>query len=443
MKLRFIALAICAVLIMTLTACDGTTTPATPAEKPTTSVQTETVPLEVEGYDRVDMSVVEFSNPLYNSVQLTKGYESLTSEKEKKCYELIDQYAGYISEEPKDGFYTIYPVTLYGDVLSEAQLHLVISAYSMDHPQVFWLESSFAYYSTNTLTYLQLNSGLSASEIEQEARAMRKNINDIFSGMPENLRMYDRELYLHDEFAQRCTYADTSDVQTDKFRVYTSLGGLVDYNAVCEGYSRAMQVLLSLSGIETYYVSGVGNEDLHMWNCVNIDGDWYYLDVTWDDNDNGETDYDHFNITTQQLLIDHTISPLFWELSEDEICGGDTNVAVNFNMFIPECDNTSGAFYSQNTVDVTGFDDENLDRIASRMVSAAYGAEEAVYLYIDPDYLDFDYAVDNLFYSGDYAIFTCVSRANEQLTGVQIKENYVSTTESPEFYVVTVYLEYE
>lgn len=442
MKSRISALILCAVMLSSLSGCKP---PAdnTSSEKPSEPAFTEPVQGEIEGFYRIDPSLVEFENPHYDKVPLTKGFEALDTDTQRECYELIDEYVWYILEEPEDGVYTVHPITMYGKVLKEAELHFVISAYSMDHPEVFWLESKFSYYTTDNLTYLKLHSGLSPEETEENARTMRENIEDIFSSMESGMSPYDRELYLHDAFASRCEYADTSDSQTDKFRVYTSMGGLVDFYAVCEGYSRAMQILLSTCGVETYYVSGMGNEALHMWNTVNIDGEWYYLDVTWNDNDGTEIDYDHFNLTTEQLLYDHTISPLYWELTEEEVCGGDTKLAANFNIFVPDCETSEEGYYSRNSVEVTGFDEENLSRMAQQMVDAANNEEEAIYLYLDPDYLDFDTAVDNLFYSGDYAIFTCVEMANDELTDVKIREDYVSTTENEEQFIVTVYLEYE
>ncbi len=442
MKLRIVALIICTLVLTSLCGCLYSVNPTATDETKGTSRE-EPATENFEGYEKTDPSLVKFSGDLYEGVELTKGFEVLETDAQRKCYELIDKYVWYVSEEAENGGYTVYPITMYEDVLTEAQLHLVISAYTMDHPEVFWLDSKFAYYTTRSLTFLQLNSGLSPEMIKTEALAMRENIDGIFESMPGNLSLYDRELYLHDEFLKRCEYADIDDAATDRFRVYTSLGGLVDFSAVCEGYSRAMQILLSACGIETYYASGIGNKTLHMWNTVNLEGEWYFLDATWNDNDTGEIAYDYFNLTTQQLLFDHTVSPLYWELSEEEVCGGDTKIAANFNIFVPECDNANGTFYSQNALTVTGFDDYNLDAVAERMAQAAERGEGAIYLYLDPYYLDFSSAVDNLFYSGDYAVFTCISRANDMLDTVRIKEDHVSTTESEEFYVVTVYLEYE
>ena len=83
---------------------------------------------------------------------------------------------------------------------------------------------------------------------------------------------------------------------TEKYgNAFTVYGTLVDGSCVCEGYAKTLDLLFRLSGMESYYVTGKAdtngdnaiqnsNDDAgHAWNIVSIDGDWYQLDVTWDD----------------------------------------------------------------------------------------------------------------------------------------------------------------
>ncbi|MBQ1977367.1 MAG: hypothetical protein II225_01320 [Ruminococcus sp.] len=440
MKKRILSLLICAVLVLSFSGCTGEK--VNTDSKSTTTASEPTVPLEIEGYTRIDSSYITFESPLFEKVKLTKGYESLDTDGQRAAYKLIDSYVMYISNEKIDGDYKVLPIDMRGITLSQAELHLIISAYSMDHPEIFWIESKFAYYTTDKQTFLQLNSGLSADEIMADAVKMKKTFDSMFKGVKAQMSQYDRELWLHNALNAKCEYADTKDEKTDDFRIYTCVGALVDGVAVCEGYSRAMQILLSAAGIDCYYVLGVGNETLHMWNTVKIDSDWYFLDATWNDNDSMGAEFDYFNLNTDQILKDHTISPLYWELTEEEVCGNETTGAANFNLFVPECVKKDWGFYSQKSIPIDGFDDVNLQKIADAMTEAVNTAQKVVYIYIDPEYLDYEQAVDNLFYSGDYAIFTCISKANESLADVKIKEDYVSAVESPEFSVVTVYIEY-
>lgn len=446
MKTRILALLICLVMTFSLWGCNfaGDKDADEPLDlHQATHTEEPTEPfVDLNEYDEVDMSAVDFRISLYSPAELTKGYESLKTEDQKKCYRLIDEYAMYVSKTKSDNSYPIAPIVMEGITLSEAQLHLVLSAYSMDHPHIFWLDSKFAYYSNESVTYLQLNSGLSAEDIELEGKRMGQVIEEIFDSMPASLSSYEKEIYLHDEFLDRCEYADKEDISRDDFRIYTSLGGLVDNYAVCEGYSRSMQILLSLAGIETYYVFGEGNDNLHMWNVINLDGVWYHLDATWNDGTYGAS-YDHFNLSEEEILADHTLSPYYWELTEEEICGEDKELATSFNIFIPETDGTGESYYSQNSTRVTGFDETNLRKIAKAFTDAMDRGEDVIYLYLDPEYLVFSQAVDNLLYSGDYAIFDCIEIANSQIYYAQINDEFVETTEIEEENILCIYFDYE
>ena len=66
-------------------------------------------------------------------------------------------------------------------------------------------------------------------------------------------------------------------------------------SAVCDGYSRATKLLLNEYGIECDIVVGDAGGG-HAWNLVKLDGNWYQMDVTWNDgaaqwDPNGRTEY--------------------------------------------------------------------------------------------------------------------------------------------------------
>ncbi len=50
---------------------------------------------------------------------------------------------------------------------------------------------------------------------------------------------------------------------------------------MCVGYAQAFCKIAEKAGIKTYVVS---SEKLqHAWNMVNINGEYYFVDCTWDD----------------------------------------------------------------------------------------------------------------------------------------------------------------
>ncbi len=67
----------------------------------------------------------------------------------------------------------------------------------------------------------------------------------------------------------------------------TTFDALAYGTGVCQGYANAYQRLMNAAGIPTDYVRGYGwsgsEWGRHGWNRVLIDGQYYYVDVTWND----------------------------------------------------------------------------------------------------------------------------------------------------------------
>lgn len=73
----------------------------------------------------------------------------------------------------------------------------------------------------------------------------------------------------------------------------TAYAALIQHRAVCQGYSVAAYRLLRECGIEARVITGTvtlddGTEEYHAWNLVGIDGRFYELDITWDDQRDSE-----------------------------------------------------------------------------------------------------------------------------------------------------------
>lgn len=54
------------------------------------------------------------------------------------------------------------------------------------------------------------------------------------------------------------------------------------------GYAKAYMLIMNELGIECGLVTGIaknstGSSGGHAWNYINLDGDYYMVDVTWDD----------------------------------------------------------------------------------------------------------------------------------------------------------------
>lgn len=112
-------------------------------------------------------------------------------------------------------------------------------------------------------------------------------------------------LALHDYLATHVVYDQRFSTDRDNANYY-GYDALINEKAVCEGYARAYQDLLSRIGIKSVRVSSSGMD--HCWNLVQLNGQWYHVDVTWDDPSYNKCDiqgrcgHDYF------MISDSTIS---------------------------------------------------------------------------------------------------------------------------------------
>ena len=190
---------------------------------------------------------------------------------------------------------------------------LVFPMFYSDYPEYFWLLNggySYTYDGNNMITtftpgYVSGISNLSAAKSAFDAK-----VNTLLQGLSGT--DYDKAKTLHDRLIDTTTYVSGANDQN-------AYGALVDGKAVCNGYVRAYQHLLQKAGIPAWYVQGnsvnpsTGSSESHVWNLVKLDGQWYYTDVTWDDQ-GAYTFYTYFNITTAQLQKDHTLGALYASL---------------------------------------------------------------------------------------------------------------------------------
>lgn len=166
------------------------------------------------------------------------------------------------------------------------------------------------------------------------AKEMKKEIDQRVEGIKSlinsNMNNIDKVKIFHDEIIYNCNYfvdvvnynMEELDALMKNSNYDNAYGALIDGVAVCEGYARAFLYLCSSVGIPCELVSGVADGVQHMWNMVYLNGQWYHIDLTWDDpvvKDSPLTNnisYNYFNITTEQIKKDHSIDETYFKYPE-------------------------------------------------------------------------------------------------------------------------------
>ena len=115
---------------------------------------------------------------------------------------------------------------------------------------------------------------------------------------------YDTIQAVHDYLVRRFKYDDRT-----LFENHTDIDGFRDGEMVCSGYSLAAYYLLNSAGIPTRVITGYGGTDApleanHMWNMVKLDGNWYNMDITWDDTEQKNISYKYF-LKNDKDFINH------------------------------------------------------------------------------------------------------------------------------------------
>ncbi|MCH5190904.1 MAG: hypothetical protein J1F23_01925 [Oscillospiraceae bacterium] len=224
-------------------------------------------------------------------------------------------YYNHLNEQQKNAYREIYKTVVNFDKscslsISANELLDIYIAILYDNPDIFWLRLDFQYvdYSSS----VQFTPMYRNTKAESEAITKRLNakIDEIVAKANYNSD-YEKELFFHDYVCENTVY-DISTLDTVGSTAYSSL---LDGKAICEGYSRAMQMLLDRVGIKNYLIIGKGVSDgksePHMWNVVIIDGKEYHLDATWDDGDSSSgISHLYFNVTDSDITKNHTdLSP--------------------------------------------------------------------------------------------------------------------------------------
>ncbi len=147
-----------------------------------------------------------------------------------------------------------------------------------------------------------------ANEYHAMLAETRKAVDEMTADLVNsNLTDVEKALILHDRLIERCEYdydaLSANALPASSLNIY---GAIVLGEAVCQGYTMAYEYLLDKVGILAHYSNS--NALRHAWNIVCIDGDWYYVDTTWDDplwDTNGKVLHNNFLVSYDVFKTGH------------------------------------------------------------------------------------------------------------------------------------------
>ena len=261
-------------------------------------------------------------------IKTSNGTDDEDSKSKKTVLHSIEEVADRLNSEfdsGKDGTAKLYiSNSISDDDLKKVNMSInsmkgsieSFTTYSsnVDNLSDSYREVDFEYKRSDTMfVYDNIVNKVAIPEDRQEAIRLRNVCEKILNDHVKNyMSDYDKEIAIHDYIVNNCEYGFSENKDDSE---YTAYGCLVNRKAVCSGYSAAANLLLMCAGVECKIVTGLATQmvdgkessENHAWNQVKIDGEWYHLDVTWDDpvGDRAVLIHEYFNVSDSVINRNH------------------------------------------------------------------------------------------------------------------------------------------
>jgi len=184
----------------------------------------------------------------------------------------------------------------------------IIEKIILEDPEIMFYEGC-RYRTDGQLT---LRYSKSREKILSAVQATVQRADEIIGSIIEpGMTDFEKELAIHDYIVNNCRY-DIENLRKGSTppEAYTAYGALVNGSAVCEGYAKAMKLLLDRVNIRSLVVAGHSKGNNHAWNMVCLDGQYYHVDATWDDpvmtGGSQVLTHVYFNLTDDEIQKDHS-----------------------------------------------------------------------------------------------------------------------------------------
>lgn len=230
-----------------------------------------------------------------------KYFRSTLNTSEQKVYDkLVDDFYDYSDS-----------INVFGVDFDSIQN--IFDKVRQDIPGLFFVENvSFQYMPLTRLGSVIPKYRFNKEQTNATMLALRTKCEEILKSV-SIASDFEKEKTVHDYFCKNVVYDNVFSASS-----FECVGPLLFNKGVCEGISRAAKLLFDFIGIRSLVVHGESNQqqgitnslsNLHAWNMVNIGGDFYHLDITFDLTIQAfnVVRYDYFNLSDVDICLDHII----------------------------------------------------------------------------------------------------------------------------------------
>lgn len=224
-----------------------------------------------------------------------------------------------------------------------------------EQPDLFWVDPyNYSFRTVSSGGEYTLVLCLSYLVEKDELDAVRTVYDNKIAGIVEEAKskytLFDRVLYVHDELLANAEYDESLIEEEQTLLDQSAYGCVVSGKTVCSGYTLAFTSVMQKLGIEcgsefnTY--ESFSLLDGHVWNYCELDGEYYYFDLTWDDTMMDSEEYKPY------LDYCHT----YFGISAEELKM--SNFTVRDDAPTPDCNGTAYNYFRYTGANVESYDTE-------------------------------------------------------------------------------------
>ena len=199
-------------------------------------------------------------------------------------------------------------------MLSKKELSDIYFLIRMDCPEIFYsVTFSYRYYEDSTMVELIPQYLFPKDKIKEHRQAMESRVKKL-ARQAADLDEKGKELFIHDFIVENVKYD-----KLKKAYSHEIIGALGNGVAVCEGIAKAVKILCDALNIWCIIALSEANPEKgikyrHAWNVIQIKGQYYHLDVTFDNTLSRDdvVRYDYVNLSDKQIFRDH--EPVIWKV---------------------------------------------------------------------------------------------------------------------------------
>lgn len=232
-----------------------------------------------------DSGTEDTGNPAFAEARYP--YRQL-SRREQKLYEAL--YNGIA------GYQTIVHLP---DTYTDKEYERIYLMVMMQEPDFFYVDR--VYELAAEMRDVKIYYTMTQEEAGQMRLRLESAADSVLQQLSPTQTSWQQLLTVHDVLAQRCRYGQS--LHSDDV-----CGLMTEGWAMCEGYSKAFLYVARRAGFEAMCVPGrTGNGSDHVWNIVQIDGQYYNMDLTFDDDDCYGGSFSHacFAVSDTFFSADH------------------------------------------------------------------------------------------------------------------------------------------